>query len=143
LIHGVVAAIQGWSSLRDISVEAPDRLRAEIDCTRIEQVLFNLLDNAIKYSPEDRPIQIRTHAIDGAVELSVRDYGPGITPEKRARIFERFYQADSPTHAGGMGLGLYVCREIVERHGGEICAEFPEDGGCRFVVRLPLLSPVG
>jgi signal transduction histidine kinase len=75
---------------------------------------------------------------DDALEIVVRDHGLGIPPEKRARIFERFYQAHGDGHKSGMGLGLHVSRQIVELHGGEITAEFPSDGGCRFIVRLPL-----
>ena len=65
----------------------------------------------------------------------------GVAPEKRHHIFERFYQAHEEPGNRGMGLGLFVSRQIVELHGGHITAEFPEDGGTRFVVRLPLLAP--
>jgi signal transduction histidine kinase len=64
-----------------------------------------------------------------------------IPGDKRARIFERFYQAHDTTYRSGMGLGLYVSRQIVELHGGEICAEFPADGGTRMTVRLPIALP--
>jgi signal transduction histidine kinase len=67
----------------------------------------------------------------------VRDHGAGVPLEDRARIFERFYQGHGGVYQAGLGLGLYLCRRIVERHGGEIRAEFPEDGGSRFVVTLP------
>ena len=70
-------------------------------------------------------------------ERSVRDHGLGIPPDKRERIFDRYYQAHGSGHSG-TGLGLYVSRKIVERHGGKIGAEFPANGGSRFVVRLPL-----
>jgi signal transduction histidine kinase len=73
-----------------------------------------------------------------SVEVSVRDYGLGIPDEKRERIFERFYQAHDTSYRSGMGLGLYVSRQIVELHGGEISAEFPADGGTRMIVRLPI-----
>jgi signal transduction histidine kinase len=70
--------------------------------------------------------------------VSVRDQGPGIPVEHRAHIFERFYQAGAAAeHAAGMGLGLFISREIVELHGGSISAEFPSDGGARFVIALP------
>jgi signal transduction histidine kinase len=97
------------------------------------------LDNAIKYSPEGGRIEVSLSSETGAaVELAVRDHGPGIPPEKRGQIFECFYQAQANGHSSGMGLGLYVSRQIVELHGGEIRAEFPADGGARFVVRLPV-----
>ncbi|MGH2515309.1 MAG: sensor histidine kinase, partial [Ktedonobacterales bacterium] len=80
------------------------------------------------------------HAGDDAerVRLAVRDRGLGIPPEKRAAIFERFYQAHASDHRSGLGLGLYICRQIIALHDGEITAEFPPDGGTRFAVVLPV-----
>jgi two-component system, OmpR family, phosphate regulon sensor histidine kinase PhoR len=102
-------------------------------------VINNLLDNAIKYSPQGGEIAVTlTEPRPGEVELSVRDHGLGIRPEKRPQIFERYYQAHGDGFRSGMGLGLYITREIVELHGGAIQAEFPEDGGSRFIVRLPV-----
>jgi signal transduction histidine kinase len=98
-----------------------------------------LLDNAVKYSPEGGQIDVVVAAADNEfAEISVRDNGLGIPPEKRGQIFERFYQAHSGAHRGGLGLGLYISRQIVEQHGGELAAEFPADGGTRFIVRFPL-----
>ena len=122
-----------------IALTAPSSLEAEGDPLRIEQVLTNLLDNAIKYSPEGGTIEVVVSRPTGdRMEIAVRDHGIGIPPEKRALIFERFYQAHGNGHKSGLGLGLYVSRQIVELHGGEITAEFPSDGGSRFIVRLPL-----
>src|ERR1700687_4003788 len=105
----------------------------------MEQVLTNRLDNAIKYSPEGGPIEVVVSRPTGdRMEIAVRDHGIGIPPEKRTLIFERFYQAHGNGHKSGLGLGLYVSRQIVELHGGEIIVEFPSDGGSRFIVRLPL-----
>jgi signal transduction histidine kinase len=117
-------------------------LLALVDPLRIEQVLTNLLDNAIKYSPHGGSVEVeaavRPSAPD-AVEVSVRDHGLGIPPSRRGQIFERFYQAEAAgTYAAGMGLGLYISRQIVDLHGGCIAAEFPDDGGTRFVVTLPV-----
>jgi signal transduction histidine kinase len=69
--------------------------------------------------------------------VTVRDHGIGVPPEHRARLFERFFQAHSTDHRSGMGLGLYITRQIVELHGGHIEVEFPPDGGTRFVVEIP------
>jgi signal transduction histidine kinase len=104
-------------------------------------VLTNLVDNAIKFSPRGGEIDVdlAVNSI-GMVRLSVTDRGPGIPPEGRQRIFDRFYQARSGDLASGMGLGLYICRQIVEQHGGSISAEFPAEGGTRFVVALPIGS---
>jgi signal transduction histidine kinase len=106
----------------------------------VEQVLTNLVDNAIKYSPEGGPISVRLSRADGCFTVEVRDRGVGVTPEHRAHIFDRFYQgqAGGPlTGMAGMGLGLYISRQIVELHGGTIRAEFPDEGGTCFVVTLP------
>jgi signal transduction histidine kinase len=139
LVEEVVAAARLRSDRRTISLEAPASLEAPIDPLRLEQVLTNLLDNAIRYSPEDSPIEVRLSSRDGAVaELAVRDHGPGIAPEEQRQVFERFYHAHANGQRGGMGLGLYISRQIVELHGGTIRVELPADGGSRFVVCLPL-----
>jgi excisionase family DNA binding protein len=120
-------------------LNAPPTLEALVDPLRLEQVLVNLVDNAVKYSPQGGRIELDLRQpTPEAFELSVRDHGLGIPPEKRSHIFERFYQAHANAHHGGMGLGLYITRQIVEMHGGSIRAEFPDDGGTRFVVSLPL-----
>jgi excisionase family DNA binding protein len=138
LLEQCVGAARLWSDRHPIALSSPARLEARIDPLRLEQVLANLLDNAIKYSPEGGPVDVAlSRSNDGWVELSIRDRGLGIAPEQRGQIFERFYQAHRASHRSGLGLGLYVSREIVEGHGGEISAEFPDDGGTRFVVRLP------
>ena len=122
-----------------MTVSAPEALEACLDSLRVEQVLCNLLENAVKYSPDGGRIEVTlSQHGPAAAELSVRDGGLGIPPEKRARIFERFYQAHGEGHRSGLGLGLFISRQIVELHGGEIWAEFPDDGGARFRVRLPL-----
>jgi signal transduction histidine kinase len=74
----------------------------------------------------------------GRVRLAVTDQGIGIPEEYRANIFDRFFQAHSNNYMSGMGLGLYLTRQIVELHGGTITAEFPEEGGTRFVINLPV-----
>jgi signal transduction histidine kinase len=139
LVEHVVTATQSLTEQHTIMLAAPASLACEVDPLRLEQVLTNLLDNAIKYSPAGGQVDValRVPAPD-RVELSVRDHGVGIAPEKRDHIFERFYQAHDDSVRKGMGLGLYVTRQIVELHGGQINAEFPEDGGTRFVVCLPL-----
>jgi len=140
----VVADARARDDRHDIALAAPPRLEAEIDPLRLEQVLVNLLDNAIKYSPNGGAIEVAvSRAAADALEISVRDRGLGVPPEKRARIFERFYQAHGEGHRSGLGLGLYISGQIIELHGGEIRAVFPPDGGSRFVVRLPLALEMG
>jgi signal transduction histidine kinase len=139
LVEQVVSVARTGSDRHTIDLSAPPSLEATVDPLRIEQVLTNLLDNAVKFSPEGGRIEVMLAPADpAAAELSVRDHGLGIPPEKRGRIFERFYQAHASGHRSGLGLGLYICRRIVEAHGGDIRAEFPADGGACFTVRLPL-----
>jgi PAS domain S-box-containing protein len=139
LVKQVVANIHSRSDRHPINLEAPASLEAEIDPLRLEQVVVNLLDNAVKYSPDGGDIHVWLGRTDpGTVALSIRDHGLGIPPDKRGEIFERFYQAHGSGHRSGLGLGLYICRQIVEMHGGSIAAEFPPDGGTRMFVQLPV-----
>jgi signal transduction histidine kinase len=110
------------------------------DATRLEQVLTNLLDNAAKFSDPGAPIEVKVAADGPDAVLSVRDRGAGIPAEIRGRVFERFRQGFDDRHHGGLGLGLYVTRQIVELHGGSIELEAPADGGTRAVVRLPRVA---
>ena len=109
------------------------------DRDRVAEVLVNLLDNADKYSPPRREIVIEARADETEVTLSVRDSGPGLPPEDLERVFDKFYRADSSDAqaAYGYGLGLYVCRRLVETHGGRIWAENTPGGGAVFSFTLP------
>ena len=137
LTEQAIAAARMRSSRHTITLEAPLALELQADPLRLEQVLANLLDNAVKYSPDGEPIEVALAGRADEVVLSVRDHGLGIPVEKRERLFERFYQAHGDGHNSGFGLGLYICREIATLHGGEIAAEFPPDGGTRLLLRLP------
>jgi hypothetical protein len=109
------------------------------DRLRIEQILMNLISNAMRYGA-GQPIHVSTsEEVDGAI-LTIRDHGPGIPENELARIFERFERASSARHYGGIGLGLYVARQIAEAHGGTIVASNCPDGGACFTVRLPFSS---
>jgi two-component system, chemotaxis family, CheB/CheR fusion protein len=139
LIELVRAVAAATLQPRTIVVHAPQHLVAEVDSLRLEQVVRNLIDNAIKYSPDGGPIEVSvTQPTAGCAHIAVRDYGIGVPLEHRANIFEPFYRAHPDGRTSGMGLGLHVSRQIVEQHGGRIEAEFPSDGGSRFVVTLPL-----
>jgi signal transduction histidine kinase len=123
---------------RRIEVRAAPGIRAWIDPLRVDQLLTNLLDNAIKYGSDDAPIEVElAEHPDGQVQLSVRDHGTGIPEGKRGHVFERFFQAHGEEYQSGMGLGLYLNRQIAELHGGQMTVGFPSDGGTRFVVELP------
>ncbi len=138
LARGTLERMQAATSRHALSLRAPPSLEATVDPLRVEEVLYNLLDNAIRYSPKGGPVELELSLPDpGTVRIAVRDHGIGVPPAQRQRLFGRFFQA-SRRPAGGLGLGLYISRRIVELHGGRIWAEFPEDGGSLFVVTLPL-----
>ena len=137
--HVLMAAETSADQQHTFALNTPPALEAVVDPLRLEQVLVNLLDNAVKYSPQGGHIELDLRQPTPDVfEVSVRDHGLGIPPDKRDHIFERFYQAHPNAQRGGMGLGLYITRQIVDLHGGSIRAEFPDDGGTRFVVSLPM-----
>jgi len=137
LIRSIVEGASPKSEKHQLSFQGPESIEAVIDPLRLEQVLVNLVDNAIKYSPHGGSIHVDASERDGTIHIAVRDHGLGIPPEHRERIFEQFYQAHAGGSAAGMGLGLYISRQIAELHGGTLTAEFPEDGGSQFVLTLP------
>ncbi|NJO03010.1 MAG: ATP-binding protein [Bacteroidia bacterium] len=108
------------------------------DKERIEQVLNNLLDNAVKYSPDANRIDVFISRQDGSIRVAIRDYGVGMTPDELNHIFEKFYRAEPLKHFKGLGLGLYIVKEIVDFHKGKIWVESKPDEGTTFVVELPL-----
>jgi len=109
------------------------------DRSRIDQVVTNLVSNAIRYAAGS-PIEVTVERRDGDAVLEVRDSGPGLPDGLIARIFERFERGTSMRHYAGLGLGLYVVRQIAEAHGGQVTAENAATGGACFTVRLPLGS---
>jgi len=108
-----------------------------IDDVLIEQVLINLLENAVKYTPAGSEIELVARLSNGGVMVGVADRGTGIPPEDEARLFEKFYRGRSSV-SHGAGLGLAICRGIVEAHGGRIWAENRSGGGAIFQFTLPL-----
>lgn len=106
------------------------------DSFRIEQVLVNLISNAIKYAPRNS-IRISTHFDAGTAKLRVQDFGPGISRDRQARIFERFERADSSSKVNGLGLGLFIARQILEHHQGSITIQSEPGVGSTFTVTLP------
>jgi signal transduction histidine kinase len=141
LAEHAVALIQATTDRHAITLRAAP-VEAEVDPLRVEQVLVNLLDNAVKFTPGGGAIEVTLRAVEeAAAEIAVRDHGLGIPAEQRERVFERFSQAHAEAHLSGMGLGLFVVRQIVGLHGGSIRVEAPPDGGTRMVVRLPVRAP--
>ena len=122
-----------------VTLDAPAPAYARGDRDRIQQILINLLDNAARYSPEDCAISVSVVEHDSCIRLAVADEGVGIAPSEQEAIFEKFYRVDPGlTQApGGTGLGLYICRELARRMGGEIVVESEPGHGSTFVVELP------
>jgi PAS domain S-box-containing protein len=139
LVAGVLEAARAQGTNHSLTLHAPPTLWAHVDPLRLEQVVTNLVDNAIKYSPDGGPIEVELSQPDAeTVCLTVRDQGLGIAPSERERVFEQFYRAHAESHLSGMGVGLFVSRQIVQLHGGSIAAEPGPDGGTWFIVTLPV-----
>ena len=133
LVRSAVERLDTSSKL--ISLTAPESLIMPIDPLRFDQVLTNLLGNAIKFGPPGEMIAVDLECEGSGLRLSVSDRGPGVPKDRRPQLFERFFQANPDR--SGMGLGLFITKEIVDAHGGTITAEFPDTGGSRFTVTLP------
>jgi PAS domain S-box-containing protein len=123
-----------------LEVEASDSVpQVAADADKVRQVLVNLVENAIKYSPDGGRVEVGLAERDGFLRFQVRDEGLGVAPEDQERIFEKFYRADPQMTrgVGGTGLGLYICRELIDRMGGRIWAEPNGGKGSTFVFELP------
>jgi two-component system sensor histidine kinase KdpD len=122
-----------------VSVDLPDELPlVPMDFVLIEQVLLNILDNALKYSPAGSPIEIHGRVEGTNLEISVADRGIGIPPDDLLRVFDKFYRVQRPGNVSGTGLGLSISKGIVEAHGGSIHAENRPGGGTIISIKLPL-----
>ena len=120
-----------------ITLEAPDSLPLEGDEFRIEQVINNLLTNALRYG-QGKPVAVTVTAADGEARVSVRDQGMGIAPEDQERIFEQFERTDGAAQVAGLGMGLYIARQIAQAHGGQLRVHSRPGEGAEFVLSLPL-----
>jgi two-component system, chemotaxis family, CheB/CheR fusion protein len=120
--------------------DTADALVDDWDEARLEQVLHNLLSNALKYSPEDTSVKVRLERQDNEAVVSIKDQGPGLSTEEQARIFDRFYRLsrDEKSNVEGLGLGLYITQEIITRFGGRIWVESKPGEGSTFSFSLPL-----
>ena len=119
---------------------APNAAEVSGDERRLEQVVQNLVANAVRHTPRDGRIRVSAARADGAIVVTVEDSGPGIPPEHLAHVFDRFYRVDSARdgRSGGSGLGLSIVRAVVEQHGGTVGASTSPLGGARFELRLPV-----
>ena len=116
----------------------PDLPLVAVDDVLLEQVVFNLVENALKHAPGAQPIDIEARSRGREVELSIADRGPGLAPGSEDRVFEKFHRGEASRRTGGAGLGLAICRGIVAAHGGRIVAANRPDGGAVFTLTLPL-----
>jgi signal transduction histidine kinase len=107
------------------------------DANRIEQVIINLMTNAIRYSPGSDQIEVHLVPETDQIKVGVKDFGIGIAPEKLNNIFSRYYRVDDNSKVSGLGIGLYLCYEIVTRHQGHIWAESEPNAGSTFWFTLP------
>jgi signal transduction histidine kinase len=143
LVSEVVERLQLTTSKHTIELDVNGAMKQPVSADRdhLEQVLDNLVSNAIKFSPDGGPIHVTLRSTSDEVVLSVQDAGVGIEPGQLDAIFGLFYQAEDPVSrkTGGMGLGLFISREIVTRHGGRIWAESTPQQGSTFNVSLPLV----
>jgi heavy metal sensor kinase len=125
-----------------VSIRGDETVQVQADGAILRQVLINLLDNAIKYSPSGAPISMRVSmsSDDQMAAVGIADNGPGIPPEHRKKIFDRFYRVDEgrSREAGGTGLGLAIAKWGAEAHGGQLDLQCPAAGGCIFRLRLPV-----
>jgi two-component system sensor histidine kinase KdpD len=128
---------KGLAGRRVTTRVPPDLPLVPMDDVLIEQVLLNLLDNAVKYTPAGTPIEIIATATDRSITIEVADRGPGLPVGAEEKVFEKFYRVDRAA-AGGAGLGLAICRGIVQAHGGRIWAQNLPGGGVAFLFTLPL-----
>jgi two-component system sensor histidine kinase KdpD len=124
---------------RQVNVEiSPNIPLVSLDFVLFSRVLVNVIDNALKYSPPDKPIDILARLSNHELVISIRDKGEGIPPEDLERIFDKFYRVQRPDNVSGTGLGLSICKGIVEAHHGTIRAENRPEGGAIFIIRVPL-----
>ena len=116
-------------------------MRVDGDAVMLRRVALNLIDNAVKFNRDAGELRLMLRAADGDAVLTVGNTGPGVPPERRAALFQRFYRPDAgrSSDAGGAGLGLSLCREIVTAHGGRIELTRAKDDWTEFTVRLPRL----
>lgn len=128
--------IERTPSEASITFLSPPEVTAMIDVLRFEQVLTNIFQNARKYAPGS-PVEVTLSTQGGLIELRIHDEGPGISPEAQKKIFERFERAISASEVSGLGLGLYISREIIHAHGGSISVESTPGKGATFIIQLP------
>lgn len=139
LVQHAIDAESRLAEDREFRAALEPGLMLDADPDWVDQVLRNLIHNAVKYTPDGLPIEVEAGRQDGWVEMAVRDYGPGIEEADLPYVFERFHRSSGARRSSkpGMGLGLYLARVVIEAHGGHIWIERPADGGLRVAFLLP------
>ena len=142
LLNDLQATYSYMASQKDVKIQlevAPEIPMLMIDPGRMTQVLTNILDNALRHTPQGGQIDLAARKVDEGIELSIQDSGPGVKGEDANRIFERFYRTDAARHRdeGGSGLGLAIAKSIVEMHNGRMWAESQSGQGLKIVIRFP------
>ena len=139
LIGCSLAALDQRLNGRTVDVKVPPEIPfVSMDMVLMTQVLVNLLDNALKYSPIESSIVVIAKSDNTDLTIEILDHGPGIPGQDLQRVFDKFYRIPIPEGTGGTGLGLSICKGIVEAHGGRIWAENRKQGGLRMAIQLPL-----
>jgi two-component system sensor histidine kinase KdpD len=139
VVGAALEELGGRLGKRTINIDIPSDLPLiQLDFVLVERVLVNVIDNALKYSPTDKPIEIKVHAAGAFLEIEVADRGTGIPPEDLTRIFDKFYRVQRPDNVSGTGLGLSISKGIVQAQGGFIAAENRPGGGTIITISLPL-----
>ena len=139
IIGSVLTRQQKFLQKRSVNVTMPPGIpMLYVDAVMIEQVLINLMENAIRYTPADSAIEINVDASALATRIVLSDHGPGIPEGLEEKLFEKFYQTRNEAAQSGVGLGLAICRAIMEAHGGRISARNRPEGGAAFELELPL-----
>ena len=142
LLAGVVARSVSLDDRDRVSLEALDPAIAHVDPLRLERVVENLLQNAIKFSPPGAPIRVRLELVGALARISVIDRGCGLSDEEARCVFDAYHRARAAHRHDGVGLGLHVSRMIVEAHGGQLGVEHTPGGGATFYVELPAIEVV-
>lgn len=139
LINVVIQTSSKKLRKRAVDLKIPDNLPlVPFDDILMQEVFLNLIDNAVKFTPEDARIEISANVAGNRVVISIADHGPGIVADEVNKLFEKFYRGRKLTTERGIGLGLAICRSIIKAHGGEIWAENRKEGGAVFTFTLPL-----
>jgi two-component system sensor histidine kinase KdpD len=141
-IGSALRAMEGTLDARRVRVKLPaDLPLVHVDAALFERVLCNVLENAAKYTPAGTPIDVGASLVEDRVRITIDDQGPGLPKHREEAIFQMFERGRRESATPGVGLGLAICRAIVDAHGGTIAGESRPGGGARFTIDLPRGEP--